>query len=254
FTHSSYGRRFHAHKLQELLPTGMISRQMLIDLEEQLGRVGQATNVNVVIIRASGTVFSAGHDLREILGHDAGDVRALFQQCARTMSVIRHLPQIVIAEVAGIATAAGCQLVAACDLAIASETAQFATPGVKIGYFCASPSVQVARNVPRKKVAEMLFTGDFISAADAQASGMVNRVVPEEALAVASWQFAQQIARWSLPVLAAGKEFLHQQLEMTEEGAAQYGVEYMTRQSPTPDAMEGMTAFLEKRAPQWSDR
>lgn len=232
----------------------VLSQEMLISLEENLTNVGQSREVNVVIIRTDGPVFSAGHDLREILGQDAGSVRQLFQQCARTLARIRRLPQIVMAEVSGIATAAGCQLVAACDLAIAAETAQFATPGVKIGYFCASPSVQLARKVPRTKAAEMLFTGNFINAQEARAYGLVNRVVPDEALSDSAWQFAQEITRWSLPVLAEGKEFLHHQLEMTEDDAATYAVEFMTRQSVVPDAVEGMTAFFEKRKPQWSDR
>ena len=231
-----------------------LSRELLQNLEENLQSLHDSPAINVVIIRAEGPVFSAGHDLREILGQDPESVRQLFQECARTMSLIRQVPQIVIAEVSGIATAAGCQLVAACDLAVAAQSAQFATPGVKIGYFCASPSVQLARNIPRKQAAEMLFTGNFISAADALSYGLVNRVVPDEALREESWRFAQEIARWSLPVLRGGKEFLHHQLEMSEEGAAQFAVEFMTRQSSTVDAIQGITAFLEKRSPRWSDR
>ncbi len=231
-----------------------LSQALLAALENNLERLGQSRSVNVVIIRSEGPVFSAGHDLHEILDQDLRRVRGLFQQCAQTMTVIRRLPQVVVAEVSGIATAAGCQLVAACDLAIAADTARFATPGVKIGYFCASPSVQVARNVPLKKAAEMLFTGDFISADEAKAYGLINRVVDSASLSDAAWQFAREISRWSLPVIAAGKEFLYQQIEMTEDGAAHFGVDFMTRQSPDPDAVEGMSAFFEKRTPQWSDR
>ncbi len=231
-----------------------LSRAVLAALEDNLESLGKSQSVNVVIIRSEGPVFSAGHDLHEILDQNLQEVRTLFQQCAQTMAVIRRLPQVVLAEVSGIATAAGCQLVAACDLAIAADTARFATPGVKIGYFCASPSVQLARNVPVKKAAEMLFTGDFISAEEAKVSGLINRVVDNESLRDASWQFAREISRWSLPVIAAGKEFLYQQIEMSEDGAAQYGVEFMTRQSSTPDAVEGMSAFFEKRTPRWSDR
>ena len=157
-----------------------LSRALLAALADDLDSMGQSRAVNVVIIRSQGPVFSAGHDLHEILDQDLPEVRTLFQQCAQTMAVIRRLPQLVLAEVSGIATAAGCQLVAACDMAIAADTARFATPGVKIGYFCASPSVQVARNIPLKRAAEMLFTGDFISAEEAKAYGLVNRVVSLE--------------------------------------------------------------------------
>ena len=231
-----------------------LSRALLAALADDLDSIGQSRAVNVVIIRSQGPVFSAGHDLHEILDQDLPEVRTLFQQCAQTMAVIRRLPQLVLAEVSGIATAAGCQLVAACDMAIAADTARFATPGVKIGYFCASPSVQVARNIPLKRAAEMLFTGDFIDAEEAKAYGLVNRVVSLESLSDSSWQFAQELSRWSLPVIAAGKEFLYHQIEMTEDAAAHYGVEFMTRQSSTEDAAEGINAFFEKRAPKWSDR
>lgn len=230
--------------------SGEMLRQLAIGLRE----VGRRESVNVVVIRATGSVFSAGHDLREILGQDGTSVRALFESCADVMGLIRHLPQIVVAQVAGIATAAGCQLVAAADLAVAGESARFATPGVKIGYFCASPSVQVARNVPLKKAAEMLFTGQFMSASDALQAGLVNRVVADHQLEEATWALAREVSQWSLPVLRAGKEFLYRQVEMAEAGAAGYAVEYMTRQSPTADAVEGMTAFFEKRPPRWSDR
>ncbi|MCL4318843.1 MAG: enoyl-CoA hydratase-related protein, partial [Firmicutes bacterium] len=229
-----------------------LSRALLAALADDLDSIGQSRAVNVVIIRSQGPVFSAGHDLHEILDQDLPEVRTLFRQCAQTMAVIRRLPQLVLAEVSGIATAAGCQLVAACDMAIAADTARFATPGVKIGYFCASPSVQVARNIPLKRAAEMLFTGDFIDAEEAKAYGLVNRVVSLESLSDSSWQFAQELSRWSLPVIAAGKEFLYHQIEMTEDAAAHYGVEFMTRQSSTEDAAEGINAFFEKRAPKWS--
>lgn len=231
-----------------------LSLAVLESLSDHLRLIEHSANINVVIIRSQGSVFSAGHDLREILGHDATFVRQIFQQCAETMALIHDLPQIVIAEVSGLATAAGCQLVAACDLAVAAQSARFATPGVKIGFFCASPSVQVARSVPRKKAAEMLFTGSWMEANDARAYGLINRVVPDDEVSQATLALAEEIAGWSLPVLAAGKEFLHQQWEMNEKGAAHYAIEYMTRQSQTPDAVEGMGAFLEKRPPRWSDR
>lgn len=231
-----------------------LSRAMLNELQDRLSHIADLQTINVVIIRAEGPAFSAGHDLKEILGGDMASVRTLFQTCAEVMDTIRHLPQIVMAEVSGIATAAGCQLVAASDLAIAADTARFATPGVKIGYFCASPSVQVARNVPLKKAAEMLFTGDFISAPEALQYGLVNRLSSEGDLRQEAWQFAQTIAQWSLPVLSSGKEFLYQQVEMSAGGAAHYAIEYMARQSSTADAVEGMTAFFEKRTANWSDR
>lgn len=231
-----------------------LSYELLTSLESTLHTLAQARSANVIIIRAAGPVFSAGHDLHEILGHDPQDVLRLFRRCADTMKAIRDVPQVVLAEVSGIATAAGCQLVAAADLAIATNSSRFATPGVKIGYFCGSPSVQVARNLPRKKAAEMLFTGEFMSAADALQHGLINRVVDDTEITEASWELARQVARWSLPVLESGKRLLYQQLEMSEDGAARYATEFMALQSTAKDAIEGIGAFFEKREPRWSDR
>jgi len=231
-----------------------LSYDMLDALEDTLRTVAEDPAFNAVIIRADGPVFSAGHDLHEILEQSVDEVWNLFEKCRTVMATIRKVPQVVIAEVSGIATAAGCQLVAAADLAVAGETARFATPGVRIGYFCGSPSVQVSRNLPLKIAAELLFTGEYLSAQDAHRHGFINRVVPDDQVEMEALRLAGQVTRWSRPVLAAGKRLLYQQREMTEDGAARYAVEFMARQSRMPDAVEGITAFFEKRPPAWSDR
>ncbi|MDA8194024.1 MAG: enoyl-CoA hydratase-related protein [Thermaerobacter sp.] len=231
-----------------------LSYDLLGSLEERLTAMASARTVNVIIIRAEGPVFSAGHDLREILGHPTPAVRDLFLRCGDTMRAIRRAPQVVIAEVDGIATAAGCQLVAAADLAVASTTSRFATPGVKIGYFCGTPAVHVSRNLPLKKAAEMLFTGEFMTAEEALQHGLVNRLAPPGETAGAVWTLAQSAARFSLAVLESGKQLLYRQQEMPEEGALTYATEFMALQSATPDAHEGITAFFAKRDPAWSDR
>src|SRR5438105_11104870 len=160
-----------------------LSRSMLASLKEHLARIAGDTNVKVVILRAAGPVFSAGHDLRELVGGHEKEYAALFALCTEVMEAIRILPQPVIAQVHGLATAAGCQLAATCDLVVAAEDASFATPGVKIGLFCSTPAVALARAVPAKKAMEMLLTGDLITAREAERIGLVSRVVPAAQLA-----------------------------------------------------------------------
>ncbi len=231
-----------------------LSEEMLAALDATLRRVGAERKVNAVILRGAGTVFSAGHDLREILAGDPPAVQKLFEVCYSAMQTIRQLPQVVIAEVHGVATAAGCQLVAASDLAVASTAAKFATPGVKIGYFCATPAVFLSRNVGRKKAAEMLFTGEFMDAVDAERHGLVNRVVPPEDLMERTLELARQVARYSLQTIGAGKEHFYRQLGLEDFAALAYATQVMALASTTQDAKEGIRAFLEKRDPVWSDR
>lgn len=232
-----------------------LSLELIRELDALLTEIGSGRKINVLIIQAEGKVFSSGHNLREIDGAPEEDVENLFAECQVLMEKIRQIPQVVISKVHNIATAAGCQLVAASDLAIASEEAKFAAPGVHIGLFCHTPAVFISRNLGRKKAAELLFTGDFISAEEALLHGLVNRVVPLELLDEETEKFAKQVARHSLAVLEAGKKQLYTQLKFDDDfDALTYSSEVMVKNSQKPDAVEGIRAFLEKRPAKWSDR
>src|SRR5919204_6336415 len=228
-----------------------LSRAMLAALKEQLERIGRDPSVRAVVLRANGPVWSAGHDLREVVGGDEGANAALFALCTEVMEGIRKLPQPVIAEVHALATAAGCQLVASCDLVVASEEASFATPGVKIGLFCTTPGVALSRAVGTKKAMEMLLTGTPISAREAEAAGLVNRVVAPERLHDETLALARHIASASADTLAIGKRAFYEQLPLDRPAAYAVAEHVMVSNASTPDAREGMTAFLEKRAPKW---
>ena len=228
-----------------------LSRAMLTALKEQLARIATDAAVRAVIIRSTGPAFSAGHDLREMAGASEQEHRALFELCSEVMEAIRKLPKPVIAEVQGIATAGGCQLVASCDLVVASENASFATPGVKIGLFCTTPAVPLARVVPTKKAMEMLLTGEPISAHEAERIGLVNRVVPIDRLHDETMNFARQIISASADTLALGKRAFYQQLPLDFPAAYQFASGVMVENALAADAQEGIRAFLEKRPPQW---
>lgn len=206
----------------------------------------------VIVIGSTGPVFSAGHDLREMRERDEAFYDELFQECGELMLAIHRAPQPVIARVQGVATAAGCQLVAACDVAVASDTATFATPGVRVGLFCTTPMVEVARAVGRKRAMLMLLTGDPIDAATAADWGLVNTVVPPAQLADATTALAQRIAGASPLVLATGKRAFHANLDLGLDAAYDQAGGVMARCSSTADAQEGFAAFLEKRAPTWT--
>ncbi len=227
-----------------------LSREMLTELRDALQGSGADPSVRAVILRAEGPVFSSGHDLKEVLA--AQDNPALFALCTEVMETIRLLPQPVIAEVHGLATAAGCQLVASCDLAVASEQASFATPGVKIGLFCTTPGVAVSRAVSTKKAMEMLLTGEPLSAADALAAGLVNRVVAHEHLHEETFALAKKISEASADTLARGKRAFYAQLPLDRPAAYELAQKEMVENAKTADAKEGMSAFLEKRPPKWS--
>jgi len=231
-----------------------LSLPLIQEFDQLLQTIGREREVNVLIIQAEGKVFSSGHNLREISGQPTREVLHLFQECQKLFRTIREIPQITIAKIHGIATAAGAQLVAACDLAVASEAAKFATPGVHIGFFCTTPSVFVSRNLGRKKAAEMLFTGDFISAEDALIHGLVNKVVAHEQLSQAVQELAESVARHSLYTLEIGKKAFYQQINMEDFQALNYASEVMATNSQHEDAVEGISAFLEKRPAKWSDR
>ncbi|GGF28397.1 enoyl-CoA hydratase [Aliidongia dinghuensis] len=230
-----------------------LSTGLMTALEQALDAIAEDSAVKVVILAGTGPAFSAGHDLREVRADRRREAyEALFAQCSRTMLKIVRLPKPVIARVHGVATAAGCQLVASCDLAVASEAARFATPGVNIGLFCSTPMVALSRNVARKHAMEMLLTGDLIPAERAREIGLVNRVVPAAELEAATRELARQIASKSPLTLAIGKEAFYAQAELDLEAAYAYASEVMTRNMLARDAGEGIDAFLEKRAPQWT--
>jgi enoyl-CoA hydratase/carnithine racemase len=226
----------------------------LFDAIEQLGA---ASDVHVIVIAANGPGFCAGHDLKELTAAraeaDAG--RAFFEEtmekCARLMMAIVRCPKPVIAEVHGIATAAGCQLVASCDLAVASSEARFATPGVNIGLFCSTPMVALSRNVGRKAAMRMLLTGEMITAEHAAQIGLISDIAPPDALSATAMALAAQIAGKSPATLKIGKEAFYQQVEMPLPEAYRYTSEVMVLNMLEPDAKEGISAFVEKRAPTW---
>ncbi|RLI84329.1 enoyl-CoA hydratase [Archaeoglobales archaeon] len=227
-----------------------LSYALLTELKDLLSRIKEERKVKVVIVKGAGKVFSSGHDLKEVLG-DPIDVERLFKRCYEVMHGIRDLPQTVIAQVHGVATAAGCQLVAACDLAVAEEGALFAIPGVKIGLFCSTPVVFVSRAVGRKRAYEMAITGEFITAKQAYEWGLVNRVVPFDDLEQETTEFAEKIASYSLETLESGKRMFYRQINMHDFAALDYATEVISLHSASEDAKEGMTAFLEKREPVW---
>ncbi|MEO0944368.1 MAG: enoyl-CoA hydratase [Pseudomonadota bacterium] len=234
-----------------------LSRIMIAALHTATDRLGQDAEVHAIVLAAEGPVFCAGHDLKEITAaRDAKDAgQGFFQdimaECAAMMQAIVTCPKPVIAAVQGTATAAGCQLVASCDLAVASDNAQFATPGVNIGLFCSSPMVALSRNVPRKHAMEMLLTGVPIAAEEACQMGLVNRVVAPESLMSETEALAQQIASKSPKTLRIGKEAFYAQAEMTLAEAYQYAAKVMVTNLLERDAQEGIGAFVEKRTPEW---
>ncbi len=228
-----------------------LSCAMLEALLEKLSLIADKEDVQVVVLKANGTVFSSGHDLRELVGHGEDEYATLFSLCVDVMEAIRKLPQPVIAQVHGVATAAGCQLVATCDLAIAGESATFATPGVKIGLFCTTPAVALSRAIAPKKAMEMLLTGTPISARDAERFGLVNSVVPNEQLGESTMQLAKQIAHASHTTLVMGKGAYYEQLPLDYPAAYDIAKQAMVDSALTDDAQEGIKAFLEKRSPKW---
>jgi len=237
-----------------------LSEATLEALGEALTAIAHDRDVRAVILAANGPAFSAGHDLKELNARRSDEDRGRFYfkrimgLCSSVMQQVVMLPQPVIAAVQATATAAGCQLVASCDLAVASREAKFATPGVNIGLFCSTPMVALARNVPRKHAMEMLLTGEMISAEEAARIGLVNHVVApgnerEEAL-----KLARKITAKSALTLKIGKEAFYRQIEMPLGDAYKYASEVMVENMLARDAEEGISAFIEKRAPKWENR
>jgi enoyl-CoA hydratase/carnithine racemase len=233
-----------------------LSLELMNDMLAKLDAVAQNEHIRVVVIRGSGSMFSAGHDIKEMAGKekDLHHFRRIFATCNRMMQHLHNLPQPVIAQVHGIATAAGCQLVAACDLAIAEEGARFATPGVKIGLFCTTPMVPLVRVVGRRRAMDMLLTGRFVSAAEAERYGLVNRVVPADHLVEATRKWALELAQFSRFTLALGKQAFYEQVDLDERSAYDHAKEIIAMNCLADDAQEGMSAFLEKRSPKFQGR
>jgi len=231
-----------------------LSLDLMLELIDCLDEFAADGNIRAIILAASGKVFSAGHDLSEMVGRTVGDYRELFDVCTRLMTKIQTIGQPVIAQVQGVATAAGCQLVATCDLAIASDQAAFATPGVKIGLFCTTPMVALSRAVGRKRALEMLLTGKLVDAGTAAEWGLVNRVVPATELESATRDLACKIADASSFTVALGKQAYYAQIDLNQAQAYAYAKEVMTMNSLAEDAQEGMSAFLEKRVACWSGK
>jgi enoyl-CoA hydratase/carnithine racemase len=229
-----------------------LSEQLLSELDGVLERTASDRSVRVVVLGAAGPIFSSGHDLSEMSGRREADYRELFSRCSRVMQRLRTLPQPVVARVQGLATAAGCQMVAACDLAVASTDAKFATPGVKIGLFCTTPMVPLVRNIPAKVAMEMLLTGQPISAQRAYDVGLVNRVVPPDQLDAAVQELVDAIVVSSPQTIRIGKAAFYDQFALDEPEAYRRATAVITDNALQCDAQEGISAFLQKRPPQWS--
>jgi len=229
-----------------------LSEEMLDALQAALDRLARDEGLRVVVLAAAGKAFCAGHHLKEMIAQpDLAYYQALFAQCGRMMLALQKLPVPVIARVHGIATAAGCQLVAQCDLAVASSEARFAVSGVNYGLFCSTPSVPLLRNMGSKEAMEMLVTGDFISADEAARRGLVNRAVAPEQLDAEVDSLVQSILAKPREALAIGKELFYRQREMGVEAAYQLAAQTMAANMMAPCALEGVTAFTEKRKPDW---
>ncbi len=228
-----------------------LSLAMMRELTQALRELGADRSVRAIIVAGEGPAFSAGHDLRELRGRDEAAYTEIFDQCVVLMAAIEAAPQPVIAEVGALATAAGCQLVAACDLAVASTQARFATPGVRIGLFCCTPMVPLSRDIGRKRAMQMLLTGNPIDAPTALDWGLINAVVPPETLRAATLALAEQIAGASRAVVGLGKAAFYRQLELSEAAAYDFTKTVMVTNAQLEDAQEGITAFIDKRAPHW---
>ena len=231
-----------------------LSLELMLDLIVALDEIGRNPEIRAVILAATGKVFCSGHDLGQMTGRDIGEYRRIFEVCTDLMQKLQSIPQPVIAEVQGIATAAGCQLVATCDLAIAAEEAAFATPGVKIGLFCTTPMVALTRAVGRKRAMQMLLTGEMVSARAAAEWGLINQTVPAGELRSTTRSLAEKVAAASSLVVGIGKQAFYTQIDLDQPKAYAYAKEVMSMNALAADAQEGIGAFLGKRAPCWSGK
>ncbi|WEZ83814.1 enoyl-CoA hydratase [Rhizobium sp. 32-5/1] len=241
-------------------PANALSVALIEALIAGLDAIAESVDIRVVVLAASGSLFSAGHDLKELTAHraDNDEGRGFFEKamrlCADLMLRITHLPQPVIAEIDGLATAAGCQLVATCDLAICTDSSTFCTPGVNIGLFCSTPMVAISRAAHRKQAMEMLLTGETIDASTAKDFGLVNRIVPKQYLQQVVNKYAAVIASKSPQALRIGKQAFNRQAGMPLEEAYGYAVGVMVENMLAQDAVEGIGAVLGKRLPEWREK
>ncbi|MFP7672601.1 enoyl-CoA hydratase [Marivita sp. S0852] len=235
-----------------------LSDEMLAALQEQLDALHSDSSIRVVVLSGAGKAFCAGHDLKQMTaGRQAEDggkayFKDLFDRCARVMTGVQNLPQPVIAQVHGIATAAGCQLVASCDMAVAAEGTRFGVNGVNIGLFCSTPMVALSRNIPRKQAFEMLVTGQFVDAHHAEALGLINKVVAENQLSEETDALARLVASKLGAAVKIGKHAFYDQAEMSLQDAYAYTGDVMVENMMNRDTEEGIAAFLEKRPPDWT--
>ena len=232
-----------------------LSLELMVEMQKHLNLISKDRDIRVVIIRGNGPAFCTGHDINELVGenYDIHHFRKIFSTCSDMMQTLHKIPQLIIAQVHGVAMAAGCQLVAACDLAIADSKTKFSTPGVKIGLFCSTPMVPLSRVIGRRRALEMLFTGRFVSAQEAEKFGLVNKVVAPDKLAEETKNWAIEIAKYSRFTLEFGKKVFYNQIEKDEASAYNYAKEAIAKNCLDEDAQEGMKAFLEKRKPHWKD-
>lgn len=231
-----------------------LSLEVMAEVTAALGQVGDEPEVLGVVLAANGPVWSAGHNFADMQGASLAEARELFAVCTQMMDTVQAIPQPVLAKVHALATAAGCQLVATCDLAVASEEAAFCIPGGRGGLFCHTPLVAVARNVGRKRALEMAMTGDPVDATTAADWGLVNRVVPADQLDEAAHDLISRATRGSVQSKALGKHGFYAQVDLEQDKAYAYAVELMAAAALTPDAQEGIAAFLEKRPPSFGSR
>ena len=233
-----------------------LSLELMNEMQKQLNIVAKDRDIRVVVIKGNGPAFCTGHEINEMVGenYDIRHFRKIFSKCSNIMQTLHKLPQPVIAQVHGIATAAGCQLVASCDLAIADINTKFCTPGVKIGLFCSTPMVPLSKIIGRRRALDMLFTGRFVSAQEAERFGLINKVVNPDKLTEATENWAMEIAKFSRFTLGFGKKVFYEQIDKDEASAYDYAKEAIAQNCLDEDAQEGMKAFLERRKPKWKDR
>ena len=233
-----------------------LSLELMDEMQKQLGLIAKDRDTRVIIIRGNGPAFCVGHNINELVGedYDIEHFRNVFSVCSNLMQTLQKMPQPVIAQVHGVAMAAGCQLVAACDLAIADNNTKFSTPGIKIGLFCSTPMVPLSRVIVRRRALDMLLSGRFVSAQEAEKFGLVNKIVDPENLMQETENWAEEIAKFSLFTLEFGKKAFYHQIDQDEGSAYNYAKEAIANNCLSEDAQEGMKAFLEKRKPEWKDR
>lgn len=233
-----------------------LSLELMNELQKQLNIVAKDKDIRVIIIKGNGHAFCVGHNMNELVGKDFDitHFRKVFSVCSKMMLTLHQLPQPIIAQVHGVALAAGCQLVAACDLAVADNRTKFSTPGVKIGLFCCTPMIPLSRIIGRRRTLEMLLTGRYVSAEEAEKFGLINKVTKPEDLENETEKLALDIAQYSYFTLEYGKKAFYKQIDLDEESAYKFAKEAMAINCLAEDAQEGMKAFLEKRKPEWKDR